>query len=502
MRDLALRGIQCLLVDKHDLCAGASGGNHGLLHSGARYVSGDLQSAVECQEEGKILKKIVPQCIEETGGLFVGIEGDDEEYAEKFSALCQNASITCKKIDSTEAHRMEPRLSPFLQNVFSVPDATVDPFGLALCHVAHATELTSSKYLPHLEVLSFAIQDGHIEKAICFDKKSGNQLSIHAHQIVNASGAWAMDIARLAGCNDVHLLWSKGTLLVSHTRLTNAVINRLRPPSDGDILVPGGTVSILGTTSLRTDDLENVIPTIDEININVREGEVMIPGIMNERFIRAFSRVRPLVLTGTDSDDRQVARSFSLFDHSATLSNFCTITGGKLTTFRLMAEKTSDLVAGRLGNKEVCRTRAIPIPDLKGSNWTEPGKSSHYWFQQDDPDDLILCECEMVPQSALRAIISESPGNEEGMSLESIALRSRIGKGSCQGSFCGIRVTSQLYQDGYYNDKEGLCHLRNFLTERFKGMKSVIWGPQMAQMELAEAMHCELLGLQELDPHE
>jgi glycerol-3-phosphate dehydrogenase len=43
MRDLSLRGIRCLLIDKHDLCAGASGGNHGLLHSGARYVANDLR---------------------------------------------------------------------------------------------------------------------------------------------------------------------------------------------------------------------------------------------------------------------------------------------------------------------------------------------------------------------------------------------------------------------------------------------------------------------------
>ena len=51
MRDLALRGIRCLLVDRQDLCAGASGGNHGLLHSGGRYVSTDPESAAECARD-------------------------------------------------------------------------------------------------------------------------------------------------------------------------------------------------------------------------------------------------------------------------------------------------------------------------------------------------------------------------------------------------------------------------------------------------------------------
>ena len=48
-RDLALRDVQCILVEKEDINAGASGGNHGLLHSGARYVSNDPISAEECR---------------------------------------------------------------------------------------------------------------------------------------------------------------------------------------------------------------------------------------------------------------------------------------------------------------------------------------------------------------------------------------------------------------------------------------------------------------------
>jgi glycine/D-amino acid oxidase-like deaminating enzyme len=55
-RDLALRGVSCIVVDWRDSAAGASGGNHGLLHSGARYVKSDREAAAECREEGDILK--------------------------------------------------------------------------------------------------------------------------------------------------------------------------------------------------------------------------------------------------------------------------------------------------------------------------------------------------------------------------------------------------------------------------------------------------------------
>jgi len=498
MRDLSLRGIHCILIEKKDLCAGASGGNHGLLHSGARYVSNDFQSAVECREEGAILKTIAPHCIEETGGLFVGVEGDDESFAAAFPSFCSTAGIDCEEISSAAARELEPVLSEKLVSAFRVADATIDPFHLALENVAQAASACASRYMPYCRILSFDSADGRLQAAVCEDMRSGETFRIEADQFVNAGGAWAMNIASLAGCTDVHLLWSKGTLLISHDRITAHVINRLRPPGDGDILVPGGTVSVLGTTSVRVESIDNLRPTVEEVNTNITEARAMIPALEGTRYIRAFSRVRPLVQT-IATDDRNVARSFSLFEHSDCIDNFCTITGGKLTTYRLMAEKTADLVAARLGNTRPCTTHTTPLPDAASCKWTTPGASPRYWYSAKNPEDMILCECEMVPQSAIDEVIRHAPGAQEKISLEGIALRTRAGKGPCQGSFCGIRIASHLYDKKHYTDTTGLYHMRDFFSERFKGMRSVIWGRQMAQMELAEALHCGLLGLENLD---
>jgi glycerol-3-phosphate dehydrogenase len=112
---------------------------------------------------------------------------------------------------------------------------------------------------------------------------------------------------------------------------------------------------------------------------------------------------------------------------------------------------------------------------------------------------MILCECELVPQSAVDQIVAAAPGEApQQMSIEAISLRSRVGKGPCQGSFCGIRVSSYLYDRGYYRDAAGLAYMRDFFDERFKGQRLVVWGQQAAQMELAEALHCGLLGLDAL----
>lgn len=501
MRDLALRGIHCVLIDKIDLCAGASGGNHGLLHSGARYVSTDLDAAIECRQENERLKRLAPQCIEATGGLFVGVEGDDAGFAERFPELCRRAAIACDELTPAEARALEPLLSDRLVRAYRVPDASVDPFHLALANVDHARTINGSVYRSHTELLRFDITDGEIRAALCRDSRTHAALLIRARQFVNAGGAWAMNIARLAGCSDVDLLYAKGTLLVNHDRMTRHVVNRLRPPGDGDILVPGGTVSLLGTTSTRIQDLDHVAPTVAEVDLIIREGSAMIPALAGARYTRAFSRVRPLLQGAGNASDRAASRGFALIDHrSQGLANFCTITGGKLTTFRLMAEKTADLVAARLGNPAAGTTASVALPSADAGRWTEPAAAPRHWYQRGDPGDMILCECEMVPQSTVDDIVAAAPGEaSQTMSLEAISLRSRIGKGPCQGSFCGIRVASYLYDQGHYRDAAGLACMRDFFDERFKGQRLVVWGQQAAQMELAEALHCGLLGLDALE---
>ena len=76
-RDCAKRGLSVLLIERFDFTAGATGRNHGLLHSGARYAVTDHESASECIKENMILRKIAAHCVEETGGLFPTLAEDD-----------------------------------------------------------------------------------------------------------------------------------------------------------------------------------------------------------------------------------------------------------------------------------------------------------------------------------------------------------------------------------------------------------------------------------------
>jgi len=494
-RDLALRGLTCLLVEKRDINSGASGANHGLLHSGARYVASDAEAAVECREEGDLLKQLAPQCIDDTGGLFVAVQGDDERYIADFESMCARSAIPCTPLETQQARHMEPVLTERLIAAYAVNDAAVDPFMLSLDNIAHAVALGSA-YRCHTRVTGFRVESGLIRAVELTDDTTGEILQAEARCIVNASGAWAGNIARMAGAS-IPLLYSSGSLLITQNRLTSRVVNRLRRPSDSDILVPGGTVSVLGTTSVTIHDPDLARPTVPEADSIIGDARAMVPVLETTRYIRAYAGVRPLVLAGDASDARNVSRGFSLIDHERdNIANFVTITGGKLTTYRLMAEKTADLVCRKLGVTAPCLTRTTPLPASSMGMWTEPGLTARTWLGTRDAHDQILCECEMVSRSVVDDIIDTVGPNRGRSMLNAIGLRSRVGKGPCQGGFCGLRVTSHLYDRQCVSGTQGMAELKSFVERRWRGFSPILWGLPAMQADLQEALYCGMMDME------
>jgi len=494
-RDLALRGVHSILVERRDINAGASGANHGLLHSGARYVRSDPAAAVECRQENALLKRLAPHCIEDTGGLFVAVAGDDETYAAEFPADCERSGIGCRPISVAEARELEPVLSERLIAAFQVEDASVDPFHLSLDNIAEALEL-GSRVMLHTRVVGFRREGGRICTTHLVNDETGEEIAVEAEQVVNASGAWAREVAALAGI-EVALVYSKGSLLITDQRLARRVINRLRPAADADILVPGGTVSILGTTSIRVDTLDRIVPTIAESDYIIDAAAAMVPALETTRYIRAYAGIRPLIASRGPGEDRTLSRGFALLDHTVEgIANFVSIVGGKLTTYRLMAEKTADLICIRLGVNRPCLTAVKPLKAFAVNQWTAAGLSPRLWMQTHRPDDLLLCECEMVPASAVDAVIEGIRRQGGAASLYAIGRRSRIGKGTCQGAFCGLRINAYLYDQGKLAGHQGLIDLRSFLNARWRGMRPILWDTALLQEELQEALHCGYLGLE------
>src|SRR5438874_11282429 len=364
LRDLALRGIEAILVEKGDLASGTTGRSHGLLHSGGRYCVNDEQAAIECVEEGRIRRRIARSTVEDPGGYFVSVTEEDHEWEPRFVEGCRRTGITCERISVDEARRREPALSKHVRTVFWVPeDGHLDPFYLVVGNVESARR-RGAGVMTHTEVVGFHRDGDRLTGVRIRDSKTNDEGSIACQSVINATGAWSGLVARLLGV-EVKVVPVKGTMVVLSRRLAHAAINRCHKPGDGDIIVPGLSVAILGTTSARVPHPEVLPIEWDEVRGMIEEGALMADGVSTARAMRAYAGVRPLYDLGAEAEGREMSRNFAVIDHEERdgIAGFASIVGGKVTTYRLMAERVTDLVARRLGVTTACSTAEVPLND-------------------------------------------------------------------------------------------------------------------------------------------
>lgn len=494
LRDLALRGVAGVLVERKDIDAGASGANHGLLHSGGRYAVTDPDSARECVAENAILRRVAAGCVEPTGGIFVALPGDGDSYAADFLAAARDVGLDARPLEVKETLEREPRLHRGITAAVEVPDAAINPFMTTVANLADA-EARGARVLLQTQVTAMRRQGPRVVQVTCLESHTGREVTIEARQVISAAGPWVDRIGAMAGV-EIPIAYSKGSLLITNTRLTDHVINRLRPPGDGDIIVPGETVTITGTTSIRVENLDHLTTSAAEVDLLVDHAAQMLPALAGARFIRAYAGVRPLVAARSGSgSDRGLSRTFTVFDHEEDgLENLATITGGKLTTYRLMAERVVDLVCRRLGVDALCRTAELPLPGSEDGRPLDAGARIER-LAAPPPGGEVICECEMVGRDRVEEILSRL--SEAGHQAEpnALRLRSRLGMGSCQGGFCGFRTVGLLHRSGLVTGSGGNEVLIRFLERRWGGIRPVLWGDQLRQEQLLEGIYCGTLNI-------
>ena len=355
--DLVLRGLRVTLVERGEITSGTTGRHHGLLHSGARYAVNDAESAVECIEENQLLRRVAPGSFEENDGLFVGIDDEDMAYGEKLFAACGATGIPARWLSPAEALRLEPNLNPALKGAIQVPDATFDAMRLPLRWFASA-KARGAVIEPFCEVTSFVVRDRCVAGVRGRDHRSGKDFEVGADLVVNAGGPWAEKIAAMAGV-DVPIQPSPGVLLALRGRLCNMVVNRMHKSGDGDIVVPQRALSIVGTSSWVVEDPDDLGVPEDHVQKMYQEGAKLIPAVKSAPFRQAWSAARPLIGSREASTGRELSRTFKCFDHLEQdgVEGFVTISGGKATTARAMAETTANVICGKLGVDVPCRTR-------------------------------------------------------------------------------------------------------------------------------------------------
>ena len=508
-RDLSLRGLKTVLLERNDLSSGTSGRLHGLLHSGGRYVVKDKESARECAEESKILLEIASNSAHLTGGLFVGISKiDDPEFRDLFLQGCRECNVEAKELSPKEALQMEPYLNEDIDSAFYVNDGSVYPFRLIVSTALQASQLGAS-IQTYSEVIALHKDDETVTGVRVKDHRKGKIYDLYADVVINATGVWAGEIAKLA---DIHIpiTPSKGVMVVIDRRLFTRVVNRLRFPANGDIIVPHISTAIIGTTSVSMEHPDQFPVTAEEVDEMIREGAVLSPFVEEARMVRAYAGNRPLFGAEPGEEGREISRTFRVLDHEIRdgITGLITITGGKLTTYRLMAEKTADLVAQKLGLRADCVTHKTKLPgaeehDLDFSEiakklkipwlladrtigrWEAEAKTIFNYMEENPITRLTACSCEYVSNAEVKYTIDKL----WAYTLEDICKRTQAGFGICQGGLCTLKLAHQLFE---YSKNKEISDIQkaiiDFIEERWKGTKFVLWMNQLRQELLNQAV--------------
>ena len=528
LRDLAMRGVKALLLEQRDLVHGTSSRFHGLLHSGARYAVKDADAGRECIEENRILRRIGTRCVEETEGFFVRSREDGPDFEAEWVTACAACKIAATPLSIKEARTLEPNLAADIVSVYRVPDAAVDGFRLVWQNVQSACR-HGAAFRTYTEVLSIENANGAVTGVRVRDAHSGETAFLPCRFVVNATGSWVGALAQTAGLT-INVKPDRGTLVAFNHRFTSRVINRLRKASDGDIFVPHGSITILGTTSKKTDNPDDTIPDTAEVRALLDIGRVLFPKIDEYRILRTFAGTRPLYTADPSAEGRGASRNFVVLDHAAEgLSGMATICGGKLTTYRLMGERMTDLVCERLGVSAPCRTADEPLiadasPELmararkifpaQGLKEAEARLGDSFAATVDRLEaapwkKALLCECERVTIAEFEQIASEPTS----CSLNDIRRRTRMGMGTCQGSFCGLRGVGAVLEAKLLPAVQNVCRagdcdaapcgapdlLQGFQQERWHGIRPVLWGNELRETELARGMYGATLNIDGAD---
>jgi glycerol-3-phosphate dehydrogenase len=176
-----------------------------------------------------------------------------------------------------------------------------------------------------------------------------------------------------------------------------------------------------------------------------------------------------------------MSRGFTLLDHRERegVGGFLTITGGKLTTFRLMGEVTVDAVCKHLGVNAVSRSADEALPG------SEDGHTHHVGDRLADREEnlhheQLICECELVTRGMLLDAVAAQPTTN----LDDMRRAVRLAMGPCQGGFCIPRAAGVLTGAGRMDAATANAAVRGFVDERWKGVWPVLAGAQARQGRL------------------
>jgi len=392
-RDATLRGLSVLLVDKGDVGAGTTSRSTRLVHGGLRYLEHfEVPLVRESLRERETLLHIAPHLVHPLSFLLPIYEEHKRRPAlirmgmMAYDALSLDKSLERHRmLNRDEALRREPGLrADGLRGAAAYYDAQAAyPERLALENALDARRL-GAVVLPYMRVTALERAHDRVVGVALHDELHDAEHRARGALIVNASGPWVDEV--LGGAGDGRA--GPGQRLIGGTKGSHLVVEpfpgapreAVYAEAVGDgrpyFVVPWNGLYLIGTTDTRFDgDLDDVVATDEEIAYLVEETNRLIPGaaLTAERVLYTYAGVRPLPAPGVGSKERDegaITRSHVVHDHAGRevpegerVEGLVSIVGGKITTYRRLAQETTDLAVRKLGRKaDKCRTHQLPLP--------------------------------------------------------------------------------------------------------------------------------------------
>jgi len=389
--DAVARGYKVALVEKADFASGTSSKSTKLVHGGIRYLPNfDFGLVHEGLVERGLLLQNVPFLVQPLAFLLPIYEGDRHPVGMPFTTpggigLSRLLNIGLWLYDILAGRRgihrhrhisrdtvlkMAPTLvTNGLKEGFIYYDAQTNDARLTMALIRTATQYGAT-IANYAEVTSFVRENGKISGAHIHDTLGGQDVTVHARYVINATGVFSDQIEALSGEEpQIKIVPSKGVHLVfSHEDLQVGDSAIVLPETDDKrilFLVPWENRVVLGTTDTGSGDLNNPTASHDDVEYLLDHlNRYLSVNLTKDNIISTYAGYRPLV------KPRKAGRTSSKLSRSHVVlqnpSGLITIAGGKLTTYRRMAQDTVDVVSKRDGSKPVHPTESLPLQGSAG----------------------------------------------------------------------------------------------------------------------------------------
>ena len=380
-RDAALRGLKVIIFDKNDMCTGCSAISSRLIHGGLRYLEyGEIPLVYESLHERRYLRLTAPHLVEplricipiyagaRRGPLLIRLG------MLAYDLLSWRKTVpNHEMLSSDEIQAAEPGLNDKgLRAATRYYDAQVAFAERLVLENLLAARSAGADLRMHCEVTRINAAGGAV-RSVTFEDPEGNEQEVSVKAVVNAAGPWVDRVLNVAPRPSKRLIGgTKGShIIVGKFDGAPSDAFYVEAAADGRpfFIIPWNGQYLIGTTDIRyEEDLDHIRASGPEVDYLLEETNRVFPraALTRNDIHYAYAGVRPLPFK-EEGPESAITRRHIIKVNKDVAKGLVSIVGGKLTTYRSLAEQTVDKLAKLQRRKlPACRTRETDLPGAWG----------------------------------------------------------------------------------------------------------------------------------------